>query len=551
MTGKKILDELLLLFNSGKIVEGIEQAKFALITAKISEYYTYKIYNYLGVLYRLSGQFELSLAAFEKSIQLAAKNNDTKQISDIHVNLSSLYAAKKDFSKAINHAIQAVKSKEIINEVQGLIPAYLQLAVMNNKIHYEYYAIQNLNKAKELMFRHRNFLFLYNYYFELGVMHFAKKEYQLALTAYKKSIQKKQNDFLKNSLYAKLMIASCYIKLKNYKKAESIVEQCILDMKDISIPRIYMISLLQKFTILIHLNDTEDIEHIIAKINTEDVEDLEILSDYYYNTLRIYYMRKGNYKLANEAAEKMLEINNKMYDENIQSQALALQSNYEIEKKENELKSLKIKEIESELKILRSQLNSHFIFNAINTFRKEMLKGNIKQADLFLLRFSKLLRMILDGSRHEALSLKDNIELIENYILLEQSRQNFSFDYKINVAKNLADLHIFFPTNILQPIIENAIAHGLFHLTDKKGKLSVTFSITKNKLKAVIDDNGVGRNYNANQKNNHVSHAIKMVEETINMLNQKFAETGSIIIKDKFRNNKPSGTQITIEIPFQ
>ena len=202
---------------------------------------------------------------------------------------------------------------------------------------------------------------------------------------------------------------------------------------------------------------------------------------------------------------------------------------------------------------MRSQLNPHFLFNAINTFRHEMLKGNLAEADKFLLQFSKFLRLILEGSRKDKLSLKDNVDLIENYILLEQSRQNFSFDYTIQLQKNIAVDSIFFPSNILQPIIENAIIHGIFHLQNKKGLLKINFKIAKNLLIATIEDNGIGRAASSLlQIKKHQSHALNIVQETITFLNQKYLSNAIIEVVDKMGEDKsPMGTKFIIQIPFK
>src|SRR5258708_26049998 len=123
---------------------------------------------------------------------------------------------------------------------------------------------------------------------------------------------------------------------------------------------------------------------------------------------------------------------------------------------------------------LRSQMNPHFIFNCLNAINRFILKDESEAASDYLTKFSRLIRMVLNNSRHSLISLDDEIEVLRLYLDMERLRFKNSFDYSIIIMNNeLPAGDIYIPPLLLQPFIENAIWHGLMH-KEGGGHLSVT-----------------------------------------------------------------------------
>jgi len=149
---------------------------------------------------------------------------------------------------------------------------------------------------------------------------------------------------------------------------------------------------------------------------------------------------------------------------------------------------------ELRLEAVRSQMDPHFIFNCLNSIQHYNIKEDYKSAQHFMAEFARLIRKTLSHSQHDFILLNDELELIEIYVKLEKLRFEDSFDYRIEVNENLKEKVnlLLVPSLIFQPYVENAINHGIRFLKNKKGFLSLTFSLSGELLTVIIEDNGIG-----------------------------------------------------------
>jgi len=201
--------------------------------------------------------------------------------------------------------------------------------------------------------------------------------------------------------------------------------------------------------------------------------------------------------------------------------------------------------VQLEQKAMRLQMNPHFIFNALNTIKGYYSGGNIKEANHYISKFSKLLRLILENDSH-LISLDKEIEMLELYIKLIALRYQEIFDYKISISSNIIKEDLGIPPLLLQPLVENAIIHGLAPSVNK-GNLQIDFSLKENKLICKIIDNGVGFNAKTKKSSNHESKALEISKERVTFLNNSKSE-------DNFQIKKltnPSGTEVVIKLPQQ
>ncbi len=150
---------------------------------------------------------------------------------------------------------------------------------------------------------------------------------------------------------------------------------------------------------------------------------------------------------------------------------------------------------ELELKSIYSQINPHFIFNSLSTAQYFVKKNKNKEAFEHINQFSDLLRSYIKSSRAKYITIAEEIENLENYLQLQLTRFEEKFDYTIEVDKSVDTEKVKIPSLLLQPLVENALNHGIFH-SDKKGNLSVIFKIDeqdKDTLVCMVDDDGIGR----------------------------------------------------------
>ena len=148
---------------------------------------------------------------------------------------------------------------------------------------------------------------------------------------------------------------------------------------------------------------------------------------------------------------------------------------------------------ELEMQALRAQMNPHFIFNSLNSINRFILQNNSEQASEYLIKFSKLVRLILQNAQDSLISLESELESLGLYLELEALRLENRFDYKITLSKDLDLFALKVPPLIVQPYAENAIWHGLTH-KEEKGHLEINVSEENGYLFFKITDDGIGRN---------------------------------------------------------
>lgn len=223
----------------------------------------------------------------------------------------------------------------------------------------------------------------------------------------------------------------------------------------------------------------------------------------------------------------------------------------DIRRKKEELDKMNNQVAQLELASLRSQMNPHFIFNSLNSVQKYIWENKEEDAAEYLAKFAKLMRAILENSRKDLVTLKEEIDILKIYIELEHRRSNGQFDYSIKTDERLNQDATLIPPMLMQPFIENAIWHGL-NKKQSKGNLSVTLKQQDNKLICVIDDDGVGRQpktqSSAREKK---SLGIEITQQRINRLMETTKQEASISFFDKTSDGVSSGTTVTITLPLQ
>ena len=202
------------------------------------------------------------------------------------------------------------------------------------------------------------------------------------------------------------------------------------------------------------------------------------------------------------------------------------------------------------LKSLRTQMNPHFIFNALNSVNNYIAKSDERSANRFLSEFSILMRSVLENSEEDFIPLSKELELLELYVKLEHSRFSDKFDFEINVDKTV-DVEAFqIPPMLLQPYIENAIWHGLRY-KEEKGFLKITAKqVTNDLLEITISDNGIGRKKSAelktaNQKKQK-SKGMGNIKKRIQILNEMYKNKVEVSISDLYDDK--TGTKVTLKL---
>jgi LytS/YehU family sensor histidine kinase len=209
---------------------------------------------------------------------------------------------------------------------------------------------------------------------------------------------------------------------------------------------------------------------------------------------------------------------------------------------------------ELEIKALRAQMNPHFIFNCMNTIDAYILRKKFLEASDYLQKFSKLIRKILENSESQTISIAQEIQTLKLYIELEQERFAHSFVSYFDVEPELIANDYQIPSLVLQPFVENAILHGIRHLTERKGLISIILKKIKNEsgediLFCQIQDNGVGRKassvINEQRQASHKSMGVNVTLERINTYQAIYGSKMETVVSDL-----EEGTKVEIKLPL-
>jgi sensor histidine kinase YesM len=311
-------------------------------------------------------------------------------------------------------------------------------------------------------------------------------------------------------------------------------------------------------------------------------------------TLYSIYKNKKDYANALKMHERYVTLKDSLFNEETKNASMEQQYEYETEKKEqenvllsqkNEIQQLELsrkeyfiygmasiivlililsflfirqnriinsqKTMKLEQRLLRSQMNPHFIFNSLMAIQSFVYKNEPKESGKYLASFAKLVRAILENSREEYITLSKEVQWLENYLKLQQLRFDNKFDYVIHMAEDVEMDITMIPPMLTQPSIENALEHGLKNI-DYKGFIEVEFKKEKNYLVVSVKDNGVGISVSTvtvdsgGEMDKHRSLSTVITKERLQLLNKrKFRKINFTISPIE-----PKGTLITFSIPL-
>ncbi|UZO80546.1 histidine kinase [Aquimarina sp. ERC-38] len=229
--------------------------------------------------------------------------------------------------------------------------------------------------------------------------------------------------------------------------------------------------------------------------------------------------------------------------------------------KQNELvrqkKSMEIDLINSKLVALRAQMNPHFIFNALNSIQEYIITNQKGLASDYLGKFADLMRIYLNHSQLNEITLAEEIKALTLYLELEKNRFEDSLQFKIDCqALNLSTYSIKIPSLLIQPYVENAIKHGLLHKkTNRSLKIIFSSPIDQEKLiHCTIEDNGIGRikskKINQNRPKHYKSFASNAGKTRLALLNRTNDQQIGVKINDILSNGQVLGTRVILKIPY-
>lgn len=477
--------------------------------------------NSMANIYKLQGKNEEALALYKDVLSKEKKQNNKSgerkaydNIGDVYIQQNKVEEAKEVYQSAQESALED-KDQEAISKSYGNIAKTYQL---EGKTEDE---LEVRKKKAEVSTKTNDDEALAKDYLEIGQLYLTQQKPEQALPYLHKSVAiSKENGLLEVEAKSQEAISGVYKQQQNFPKALEHY-QLYVQAKDSLLS-----SRENKVNTMISFNDELSLKQKQIDLLEKDMQlnetTIQLLNEEKsFFRLVIYALIMG--LLIVLVSSWIVYINAKK--RRIANQALVLRS-------------------------LRSQMNPHFIFNALNSVNNYISKNDERAANKYLSDFSKLMRTVMENSRYEFISLSTELSILQLYLSLEHARFKEKFDYTLTVSEELSMEQTYLPPMLIQPYIENAIWHGLRY-KEEKGLLSVTIQPNGEELMVIIEDNGIGRKKSAelkthNQKDKD-SIGLKNTAARIGIINEIYKTNMRVSIED-LDLSTGSGTKVTVYI---
>jgi tetratricopeptide (TPR) repeat protein len=533
---------------------------------------------HLAVVNNNLGNYDRSLATFYRLLSIEEKRNDPRKIGTLLNAIGGVHIKTGKFPEAVEVYTRAAA---IFKTAKMPLDYGMTLSNMANV----YIEQKNYDLAKRA---YQEALRIYNeakhpvfiavVLGNIGNLHEARNEYEQALGYHQQALAIWRKDTKKRSLANCLNnLGKTSLKLKQYAEADAYLKEALQIGLEIRSN-----SLLQETYSAIHAlqverNDFKQAYHfyslanqikdsLFSETNTKQINELQARYETEKKDKQIALLAKEKAIQAQET-QRQASLKKAFIGGGILISLLAgllvyifrqkLVTQQLITAKDTEIKEVNFKRQMSELemKALRAQINPHFLFNCMNSIHCMILEGENENAALYLSKFSKLVRMILENAENATVTLQSELTLLESYIQLEGLRFKGRIEYFITVDESINPDDTYLPAMVLQPFVENAIWHGLLHKTstDQAGVISIKIKEENDRLYCVIEDNGIGREKAIALREQSLlktkSLGMKITEERLRLLSkeQEMPLIRITDLKDAF--NGALGTRVEINIP--
>ena len=512
----------------------------------------------LGVLFNKSANFDASNKAFFKAIEYADSCGDLRLKSTSLNNIGENFKTLKDFAKCRQYAQEAIgvniKLKRWIGA--GINYELLQQCDLEEKLYDS--AKSNLLRGLPYAILSRDSALIMQYYLGFGKLHAINNQADSALYYFNYAInESKRNDHPLNE-YEGYMAQVHYIKNNGTNEKLSLLRKALrIASETKSLEKISNTA--REMSFAYDEKNNRDSAAAFYRLYRTTADSLfsennrrnVVIKETEWMVKR-QEIENAHLKAFAQLQDKELAIKNGLLLAVVTSLLLIIVIAFFIYKsiqssKRNTESLLKQNIAETQMQVLRSQMNPHFIFNSLNSIDAFIQTNDKYNATIYLGKFAKLMRNVLDSSKQHIVTFSKDIETLKLYIELELQRSENKFTADLKIDDELMNSDYKVPPLIIQPFIENAIIHGLRNRDDNGGILCINISKTDRRIVYTITDNGIGRaateKLHARKGN---SYGVEMSYERVKLFNKEAAP--SVEITDLYENKKAAGTRIRVQL---
>lgn len=593
-----------------------EALKYAKIEYEIASKYPKKYdlaecYQHLAYACSYLGKNDSAIYYAKKGLDIPKSYADKISSSLCNI-LAGVYFDIGDYQKSNELYLQSVEISDSLGDTNYLIKTYSQMASMYIEMGYFSKAEDYLNRSVEYFKRiddKKSLLALYN---NIGNLYSYQKKYKKALTYFNQCLDiSRQIGHIMGEAYSLSNIGETYQRLDDF---ESALKFLLLGKKIFTENKLFFGQAGIKSSIgatYLKMGELDKAhQYLIEALKYAEEQKLKRYTKAIYQELSTLFEKWGNHKKSLEYYKLFAEIKDSIYNEEKSKQIADMRIKYESEKIEEELQTVKDqrelqdlriqqqeneiknqryytvailiaafvliiiallifinyrlkqktkyteltkKHLELSLRFLRSQMNPHFIFNALSSIQGLILERKISSANTYLGKFAILMRGLLENSSSKYILLSEELKNLELYLELEQMRYDNKFDFDIKIDKKLDIDEVSVPPMLLQPFLENSIKHGIANLNNQ-GRISINIDKKEDVINCTIIDNGVGRNATnkRTEEKEHKSMGIQLVRERLLNYKKENHIAYSIDFEDLTEKDvRTSGTKVIIKIPFE
>jgi LytS/YehU family sensor histidine kinase len=574
---------------------------------------TIDAYEVMGYLYESQGKYELALDYWNKVLDARKKSDQQEPLCTVIGNIGTVYYQQSDYAKALQYYLEALKIGEKIGNKEKICSNTVNIAAIYKEQKNYAKALEYLFRALKITEKANNPDQLAQVYGSIASVCWRKVDYREAIDYYSKAIKTSElagnkgnvaawlcnaggvyaslADSAKAKNNSKLQMEFISKALENTVKALAIMEET----ENIGGQAIALGNVGSMYTQLKKYDQAEAyLQRSLGMALKYHIPNLEMDV---HESLSVLYQETGKFEKALEEYKLYTGIKDSIYNDNNSKVISELQVKYDTEKKEaenndllkkNELQALTIRSnrylfagllslllivvlaawlvirqnrlkaaqqaVYLEQRLLRTQMNPHFIFNSLASIETFIYDHQPKEAGVYLSSFARLMRLILENSSSDMITLEKELEILNYYLSLQKLRMDGNLEYSIDVAPNIHPDEISLPPMLLQPFLENAIEHG-FRGNKETGRIKVSFVLEKESLEIHVTDNGIGISTAQQQKNDHNTHrsmAMQITLERLAYLNKNKKHKLFFTVADLRNEEKGiTGTTVFFSVPLQ
>lgn len=471
-------------------------------------------YHAIGSIYLLTERFDEAIASYQQALEIARAIDQKVGVAMCLNNLGNVFGKQKKYKKALERFHEVLPFLKELGDKPKLAATYSSMAVA-----YEY--TEEYSKAMQYQL------------LALGIMKQINKSDGI-INSYIAlgSTESKQGHFESSFQYldSALILAKERGNLHKEMLCYEYLAEAAAFAGDYKAAYNYRIDFAKMKDSLINVANNEQVADLRMQYETEKKE-RQIKELEQKEALAQSLAEKRNYQVIGAVSIALLLL--------VVVLMLIFRQRFRRKQRETEF-ALRAAELEQ--KVLRSQMNPHFIFNSLNSIHRMYVEGKYDVADEYVGEFGGLLRKILENSNKKSISIANELEMLRSYLELEQLRTDGKIQWKIDVDHDIDQYNTHLPPLILQPFVENAIWHGILP-KGEKGKVTVQLKMKdESTLECVVQDNGIGidDSKRMGKKEKHDSMGMDITKERI-------GRGGKV----KAVQLAEGGTRVTITIPLE